>query len=64
MILVLIALFFVVLDLVKFIGWVALSCIHTDVVLDDVISKLQCSVLHVRRAMNRVPIYAITSMLG
>ena len=48
----------------QFIGWVAPSSVHTDVVLDSIISKLQCSVFYVKRTMNRVPGCAITLILG
>ena len=48
----------------QFIGWVAPSCVRTDVVLDGVVRKLQCSMFHVKRAMNRVPDYAIALILG
>ena len=36
------------------------SCVCTDVVLYGIISKLQCSVFYVKRAMNRVLSCAIT----
>ena len=58
-----IALILIAIDLVQFIGWVALPCIHTKVVLKGIINKLQCSVLCVKRTMSRVPIYATTSIL-
>ena len=53
-----IALFVVLLDLMQFIGWVVPSCIYTEIVLDSVINKLQCSVFYIKRAMNRVESYA------
>ena len=46
-----------------YIGWVALSCVRTDVVLDGISSKLQCSMFDVKRIMNRVPTCAITLVL-
>ena len=36
---------------------------HTDIFLDGIVSKLECSVFYVKRAMNRV-LYAKTSILG
>ena len=59
-----IALIVVVIDLMQFIGWLVQSCICIDIVLDSTISTLRCSVFHVKRAMNRVPICAITSILS
>ena len=50
--------------LVQFIGWVALSCVCTDAILDGIISKLQCSIFYAKRAMNRVPACVITLILG
>ena len=47
----------------QFIGWVAPSCVYTDIVLDGIISKLQCSVFYVKRAMNRVSACVITLIL-
>ena len=52
------------IGLAQFIGWVVSSCVRTDVVLDGIISKLQCSVFYVKRAMNMVPAYVITKILG
>ena len=49
---------------VQFIGWVAPSCIHNDIILDSIISKLQRSVFHVKNTMNRVPVCEITFILG
>ena len=43
MILVSISLIIVFLGFIQFIGWVAQSCVYTDIVLDGSISKLQCS---------------------
>ena len=40
------------------------SCACTDVVLDSIIRKLQCSVFYGKRAMNRVLAFAITLILG
>ena len=48
----------------QFIGWVVPSCVYADVVLDGILSKLQCSVFYVKRTMNRVPAYAIALILG
>ena len=48
----------------QFIGWVLSFCIHTDVVLDSIINKLQCSVFCVKKAINKVPVCAITSILS
>ena len=48
----------------QFIGWVVPSCICTDVILNGTISKLQGSVFHTKRAMNRVPVCAINLNLG
>ena len=64
MILVPIALIVVNLDYVHFIGWVALSCICTNAVLDSIIAKLQCSTFSMKIAMNKIPPYAITSILS
>ena len=52
------------IGLVHFIGWVVPSCVCTDVILDGIISKLQCSMLYVKRAMNRVPACVITLILS
>ena len=30
------------------------SCIHTDIILDGIINKLQCSVFYMKKAINRV----------
>ena len=46
------------------IGWVAPSCVHTDVVLDGIGSKLQCSVFCTNSIMNRVFACAIALILG
>ena len=48
----------------QFIGWVAPSCVYADIVLDGIVSKLQCSMFDVKRTMNRVPACAITLILG
>ena len=40
--------------LVQCIRLVALFCVHTDIVLDGIISKLQYSLFSIKRAMNRV----------
>ena len=40
------------------------SCVHADMVLDGIISKLQCSVFDVKRTMNRVPTCVKTLILG
>ena len=47
----------------QFIRWVAPSCVCTDAVLGSIISKLQCSVFDVKRAMNKVPTYVIALVL-
>ena len=41
------ALIIVVIDLGKFIGWVALSCIYINIILDGIVNKLQSSIFHV-----------------
>ena len=41
-----------------------ISCIRTDVVLDGIINKLQCSIFYMKRATNRAPDYGITLILG
>ena len=51
MILVPIAFIVVVIDLVQSIGWVAPSYTCTDIVLDCSITKLQCSMFCVKRAI-------------
>ena len=48
----------------QFIGWVAPSRVYTDVVLDGIVSKLQCSMFYVKRTMNRVPACMITLIFG
>ena len=48
----------------QFIGWVAPSWVCTDVVLDGIISQLQCSMLYVKKAMNKVPACVATLILG
>ena len=47
----------------QFIGWVAPPCIRTDAVLNNIDSKLQCSVFDMKRTMNRVPACARTLIL-
>ena len=49
----------------QFIGWVAPSCVCTDVVLDGIINKLQCSIcsMYEKGYTNRVPACAITLIL-
>ena len=42
----------------------SLSCVRTDAILDGIISKLQCSMFYVKRAMNRVPACVITLILS
>ena len=64
MFLVPIALIIVVFDLVQFIGWVVPSRVCTNGILNGGITKLQCSVFCVKRTMNRVPGYIITSVLS
>ena len=50
--------------LVQFIGWVVPSHVYIDIVLNRIISKLQYSVFYVKRAINRVPAFVISSILG
>ena len=64
MLLVIIAPIIVVIDLMQFIRWVALSRVYINAVLDGIITKMQCSVFHVKIAMNTVPGYMITSILS
>ena len=66
MFLVPIALIVVVINLVQSIGLVAQSSVFTDIILDGVINKLQCSMFCVTRDMvqNRVPACDITSILS
>ena len=52
------------IGLVKFIGWVAPSCVHTDVVLDSIINKLQCSIFYIKRTVYRLPACVKTLILG
>ena len=52
------------MGLVLFIGWVAPSCVCTDIVLDSIVNKLHCSMFHVKQAMKRVSVCVITSILG
>ena len=40
------------------------SCVRTDVVLDGIISKLQCCMFYMKRAMNRVLTYVIALILS
>ena len=54
MLLVPIALIVVVIGPVQFIEQVALSCVCIDNILNSIINKLQCSMLHVKRAKNGV----------
>ena len=48
----------------QFIGWVALSCVRTNAILDSIVSKLQCSVFDEKRIMNWVSACVITTILG
>ena len=64
MILVHIALIVVVMGPVQLIGWVAPSCICTDIVLDGIINKLQYSIFCIKRSLNRVFSCAKTSILS
>ena len=64
MFLVSIALIVVVIDPVQFVGRVVPSCVYTDVVLDSIINKLWCSMFHTKKAMKRLPVYMITSILN
>ena len=63
MFLVFVALIVVIIGPVQFNGWVAPSCVYTNADLDSIISKLQCSMFHIKIAMNRVPAYMITLIL-
>ena len=60
MFLVPIAFVVVVLGYVEFIRWAVPSCVCNDVVLEVSITKLECSMFHMTRDINRVPIYART----
>ena len=62
MVLVPIALTIVVVDLVQFIEWVSPSCIYTDVVLNGIINKIHCSMICVKKAINSIDVYIITSI--
>ena len=59
-----IALFVIVLDLMQFIGWATPSCVCINIVLDGIITRLQCSMLYITIAMNTVPLCAIPSVLS
>ena len=48
----------------QFFGWVAPSCVCTDIVLDGISSKLQCSIFCVKRIINRVLACAMMLILG
>ena len=50
-----------VLDLVQFFGWFALSSVYIDVVLNSIITKLQCFVFCMKIIM---PPCAKTSILS
>ena len=52
------------IGLVQFIVWVAPSCVYTDIVLDGIANKLQCSMFYIKRVFNRVPTCVIISILG
>ena len=58
-----ITLIVVIIDLVQFIGWVALSYICIGIILDGIINKPQYSVIFVKISINVVPVYAISSTL-
>ena len=58
------ALTIIVIGRVQFIEWFVSSCVYADIVLDGIINKLKYSMIHVRRAMNKVPVYIITSILS
>ena len=64
MILVPIALIIVVSDLMQFAGRVTLHCVCTDIDLDGIINNLQCCIHHVKKAMNRLLVYAISFILS
>ena len=49
--------------LVKFLGWVATSCVCTDIVLDG-INNLQCYTFYMKKEINRVLVCAMTPVLG
>ena len=51
------ALIVAVIDLMQIAGWVALSWIQTDGVLDGIITKLQFSMFCVKRAIDRLYLY-------
>ena len=59
-----ITLFVVFIGPVKSIGWVASSRVYTDIILNTSTTKLQCSMLQVKRATNKVPLYAKTFILS
>ena len=40
------------------------SFIGKNIVLDGMVNKLQCSTFYMKRAMNRVPLCVITSILS
>ena len=50
-----IALIAVVLNHKQFIGCIALCCVYIIIVLHGISTKLQCSVLCMKKAINRVP---------
>ena len=64
MILVPIALIIVLVESLQFIGWVALSCVNINNILDGIVTKLQCFIFHIKIAMNRVPLCEITLILS
>ena len=58
-----ITLIIVVIGSVQFIGWIAPSHVYTGIVLDGSINKLKCSMFHIKRAVNRVPVCMITYII-
>ena len=63
MIVVSIALNVIILYSKQFIGKVIQSCIHFNIVIDGIITKLQYTIYHIKIDINRV-LYVITSILS
>ena len=59
-----IALVIVVMYPVQFVRWVASSYIYVYVVLDGINTKVQCSMFHVRIAMNKISLGMISLILS
>ena len=53
-----------VLDLEKSIEWITPRWVYIDVVLDGIITKLQCFIFRIKIVMNRVPFCTIISILS